>query len=295
MKKKTASVLAGAGLLLAACIWGFAFVVVKDSLDSVGPIWMLALRFTIAAAALALIYVPRLRALNKAYLVNGAILGALLFCAYAFQTVGCARTTAGKNAFLTTIYVILVPFFGWPLSRRRPRAAVFAAALLSVAGIGLLALSPSDSSVLSMNSGDALTLVCGVFYALHILFMERCDRFGDPILYTVVQFFFAAVFSWALAPLMDGPFPSASLSSARVAASMLYLGVLSTMVAFVLQNVGLKYVQSSIASLFLSFESVFGALFSALCLRERLTPRMAAGCAMIFAAVTLAEAKGRGE
>ncbi|MFA6857666.1 MAG: DMT family transporter [Treponema sp.] len=291
MNRRTVSLLAGAGLLLAACIWGFAFVVVKDSLDYVGPIYMMAFRFSIAAIALAMLFAPRLKLLNKTYWKNGIILGGYLFLAYAFQTIGCNYTTAGKNAFLTTIYVMLVPLIGWPLYKKRPGWYVFAAAVISIMGIGLLALSNTDGSLLTMNKGDMLTLVCGLFYALHILRMERCNTTQSTILLTVLQFFFAAVFSWAAAPFFDGAFPAGAVTNPRVVVSMLYLGLFSTMIAFVLQNVGLRYVQSSIAALFLSFESVFGVLFSTLLLHEHLTPRMITGCVLIFFAVILAETK----
>ncbi len=292
MNSKSVSLLSGAGLLLAACIWGFAFVVVKDSLDYVGAIYMMAFRFSLAAVGLALIFCGKLRLLNRKYLMNGAVTGAFLFAAYALQTVGCGYTTAGKNAFLTTVYVMLVPLFSWPLYRKRPGWYVFVAALMSVAGIGLLALGNDSENIFSMNFGDILTIVCGFFYAFHILWTEKCGRDGnDPILITVLQFFFAAVFSWILAPFFDGGFPLEAVRNPRVVVSMLYLGIFSTMVAFSLQNIGLKYVQSSLASLLLSFESVFGVLFSTFFLHERITPRMAAGCVLIFFAVILAETK----
>ena len=291
MNHKTVSLLSGAGLLLAACIWGFAFVVVKNSLDFIGPVYMIAFRFSAATIALGIIFAPRLKKISKAYWKNGAVLGTFLFLAYAFQTIGCGYTTAGKNAFLTTIYVLLVPLLGWPLYKKRPGWYVFAAAAISITGIGLLALSGEDGAVLKMNRGDVLTLVCGLFYALHILYMEKCNRVQDPILLTVLQFFFTAVFAWLVSPFFDGAFPFAAVKNPHVIGSLLYLGLLSTMVAYVLQNVGLKYVQSSIAALFLSFESVFGVLFSTLLLHEHLTPRMAAGCVLIFFAVILAETK----
>lgn len=287
MTKKSVSLLSSVGLLLAAAIWGFAFVIVKDSLDYIGAVWMMAFRFTIAAVALAVIYCTRLRSLTGRAWARGALLGALLFAAYLFQTIGCGYTTAGKNAFLTTIYVMLIPLFLWILERRRPAWYVFVCALMSVTGIGMLALGTGDGG--AVNVGDLLTLACGVFYALHIIFTAKYDAEHDPLLLTVLQFLFAAVFSWLAAPLIDGAFPLAQVANPRVVLSMLYLGLLSTMVAFVLQNVGLKYLPSALASLLLSFESVFGVLFSALLLGERFTVRMAVGCVLIFAAVVLAQ------
>lgn len=300
MSEKKFTVVSSIGLLAAAAIWGYAFVIVKDSLNYVGAIWMLAFRFTIAAVCMAIVFCKKFKLMNKSYWLHGAILGALLFGAYAFQTIGCDYTTAGKNAFITTIYVILVPLIGWPLNKKRPSWFVFVAAILSVTGIGLLALKNENGSLLSINLGDALTLVCGVFYAVHILFVEKFDEKESPILLTVLQFVFAAVFSWIAAPLMDGlsPFKTGSLpvdavEHARVirqiVISMLYLGIFSTMIAFMLQNVCLKYVPSALASLFLSMESVFGVFFSALLLGEQMTARMIVGCVLIFGAIMLAE------
>ena len=291
MNEKRVSFFAGSGLLTAACIWGFAFVVVKDSLDYIGAIYMLAFRFSIAASALALIFVRSLKLIDASYWKRGALLGALLFFAYALQTVGCNYTSAGKNAFLTTVYVMLVPLFSWPLYKKFPGGHVFAAAAISLFGIGLLALSKSDGTLLVVNFGDALTLGCGVFYALHIIYTAKCNIRHDPILLTVLQFFFAAVFSWIAAFLFDGAFPISAVKNPRVIVSMLYLGIFSTMISFALQNVGLKYVRSSFAALLLSFESVFGVLFSAVLLHERLSARMISGGSLNFFAVVIAETK----
>ena len=136
---------------------------------------MMAARFSIAAAALALVFFKKLRALTWKKFFHGALTGAFLFLGYAFQTVGCAYTTAGKNAFLTTLYVILIPFFAWPVFRKRPKFVALVAAVIALCGIGMLALKKSDG-IFTMNIGDALTLVCGIFYALHIVFTSRYNK-----------------------------------------------------------------------------------------------------------------------
>ena len=288
MNKKFVSVFASAGLLLAATIWGFSFVIVKDSLDYIGAMYMIAYRYTIAAVAMSLLFFKKWRLLNRDYLLHGAVTGSFLFLAYVSQTIGCDYTTAGKNAFLTTVYVIFIPFITWILTRRRPRFYVFIAALMSITGIGFLALGADDKG--GINIGDILTIICGIFFALHIIFTERFNRNGgDPLFLTLLQFVFTAIFGWIFAPFFDGAFPLSTAFTSRVVLSMLYLGLLSTMVGFSLQNIGLKYVQSSLASLFLSFESVFGILFSTLILHEQFTARMCFGCILIFFAVILAE------
>lgn len=287
MTKNTTSLLSSAGLLLAAAIWGFAFVIVKDSLDYIGATWMLAFRFSIAALVLTLIYRRKLKSLTLKAWFHGGILGFYLFTAYLVQTIGCKYTTAGKNAFLTTIYVFLIPLFLWAITKRRPAWYVFLCAIMSVAGIGLLALGTGDTG--AVNIGDVLTLICGIFYAIHIIFTAKYNHEHSPLLLTLLQFLFASAFSWIVAPILDGVFPLEQIQNPRIIVSMLYLGLFSTLVCFVLQNGSLKYLPSAWASLLLSFESVFGVLFSTIILGEKITLRMGFGCALIFAAVVLAQ------
>ena len=290
MTSKTTSVLASCGLVLTAAIWGFAFVVVKDSLDYIGAVYMIAIRYSMAAIVMGLVFIKKWRLLNKQYILHGLLSGLFLFIGYTSQTIGCDYTTAGKNAFITTIYVILVPFVVWIVDKKRPAWYEFVAAILSLTGIGLLALGTGDTA--GLNIGDVLTMVCGVFFALHIFWTAKYSVEGDdPLFLTLMQFIVCALGGWILAPFYDGAFPLASLQNSRVILSMLYLGLFSTFLCFSLQNTGLKYVQSSLASLFLSFESVFGVLFSTLFLHEKLTFRMIIGCVLIFIAVVLAETK----
>lgn len=249
---------------------------------------MIALRYSLAAIVMSLIFIKRWQYLNKQTLIHGFITGVFLFTAYITQTIGCNFTTAGKNAFLTTIYVILIPFICWIMYKKRPGWYVFVAAFMSITGIGLLALGTGDAK--GINVGDTLTLISGLFFALHIVFSERYANKGDePLLLTLLQFITSAVLGWIFAPFFDGAVPVAALGNLRVVGSLFYLGIFSTMVGFSLQNIGLKYVQSSLASILLSFESVFGVLFSTLLLHEMLTPRMIVGCCLIFGALLLAE------
>ena len=288
MNKNLTSFLASIGLLITAAIWGFAFVVVKDSLDYIGSFYMVAIRFSIAAIGLGLISFRKFKKIDKKHLVMGSISGFILFLGYIVQTVGCFYTTAGKNAFLTTIYVIIIPLLAWPIYKKKPGWYVFVAAVMSMTGIGLLALGGDDLG--GINLGDWLTLLCGLFYALHILMTEKCNKEGcDTIVLTFLQFVFVSIFGWITAPFADGKFPVEVLGESRVIISMLYLGVFSSMICFSLQNIGLKYVPSSLASLFLGFESVFGILFSTMFLHEPFTKKMFTGCALIFISVLLAE------
>jgi len=282
-QKKT-NILASAGLLATAVIWGFAFVVVKNSLDAVSPIYMLAFRFTIAVMVLAVIFANRLKNLNKTLIIEGMVLGFLLFASYLVQTIGCKYTTAGKNAFLTTVYVVLVPFLHWAINKKKPNGYCITAAFMAITGIGFLSLQGD----LSINIGDALTLICGLGFAFHMLYIDRFTKQHDPVLLAVLQLFFAAIFSWVAALFGGGGFPQGAFTS-PVVISMLYLGVFSSALGFLFQTVGQKYTSPSTTSLLLSLEAVFGVVFSIIFLDERLTGRMIAGCTLIFMAIIIAE------
>ena len=285
--KKLVTFAASAGLLLVTIIWGAAFAVVKNSLDYVPPIYMMAFRFTIAGIVMSLVFIKKLIRIKKEELIHGVGIGVFLFLAYAFQTIGCNYTTAGKNAFLTTIYVILVPFLNWILIKRRPDVFSVVAAVLSITGIGLLSLDGD----LTMNKGDVLTLICGFCYALQIIFIAQWSQNDDPVLLAILQIIVAALLSWITAPFIDGDMNWSVLGSSDVILSMLYLGLLSTMVAFALQTVCQKYLAPSLAALLMSFEAVFGALSGVIFLGEIIPPRGIVGCALMFFAIVLSETK----
>ena len=285
MRENTRPFVCAFGLIFVTIIWGFAFVVVKNSLDYVPPLYMMAFRFTIASVVLALLFLPKFKHLDKSTFFHGMILGIFLFAAYAFQTVGLQFTTAGKNAFLTTTYVIMVPFLNWFFHKSKPSWNCVLAAIIALIGIGLLSLQGD----FSMNRGDVLTIICGFFFAVHIIFISRYTQTQDPVLLTILQLAFSALFSWIFAPFTNGHFPLQETLRTDVIVSMLYLGLFSTLLCFLLQNVCQKYLRASTTSLLLSFESVFGVIFSIIFLKEILTAKMIVGCVLIFFALVLSE------
>ena len=269
-------------LTLTALIWGTGFVVMKNTLSSVPPAAIIAIRYTIAAALTAVLFRRHLKGVARADVARGALVGLLLALAYIVQTIGLAYTTAGKNAFLTTVYVLLVPFASWLIFRQKLSRRNFLAAGLMLAGIGCLSL---DGESGGLNIGDLLTILCGVFYAAHIMAVERCQRRTDTYALIVLQFAFAAAFAAVYHLLFERGLPM-SLHMDTVG-SLLYLSVFSTTVAMSLQNIGQSMAPASHASILLSLESVFGALASCIFLGEAVTPRMLLGFAVIFAALVV--------
>lgn len=278
------ALLADTILLATALIWGSAFAVVKNTLDAFPPATIIVMRYAIATALTALFFRRHLRALSPADVLRGALVGLFLSAAYIVQTIGLQYTTAGKNAFLTAIYVLLVPFGAFCFFRERLRPANLIAAGMMVAGIGLLSL---DSESGGLNIGDLLTIICGVLFAAHIIAVERCQKKTDPYALIVLQFAFCTLFSLAYALLFERNLPL-SFTAGSVG-GLLYLAIFSTTLAMSMQNIGQSMAPASHASILLSLESVFGVLFSCLLLGEVVTSKMAAGFVIIFVAVLTSE------
>lgn len=281
-------VLSVLGLVVTAIIWGSAFVVMKTSVDVISPTYLLALRFTIAFFALTAVFLKRVRTVNKSDLVCGLVLGFFLFISYFLQTYGLIYTTASKNAFITTLYVILVPFLHWFFNKKKPKKNNIEAALIAVIGLGFLSLNGD----LSINAGDFLTFLCGISFACHIVFIDRYTKTHDPIVLTVLQMGVAAGLSWVVAPVLEGGLNVSSINHSMLV-SLLYLGIFSTMICFLLQNVGQKHLSPNTSSIILSFEAVFGLLFSVLLLGEPVTLKLLIGCSLMFLSVILSEYKKR--
>ncbi|HIS67447.1 MAG TPA: DMT family transporter, partial [Candidatus Scatomorpha merdipullorum] len=195
-------------LIGATLLWGSSFVVLKTTLDTVPTLWVLAIRFTGAALLLGLAFIKQLRTIDRGCLQAGLLMGLALYAAYTLQTFGLERTTPGKNAFLTATYCVIVPFLWWALEKKRPDGYNLLAAAVCITGMALVSLSEG----LSVGPGETLTMCCGLFYALHIIFTSRgVEKYGVGVL-TTLQFAVAAALCWLTAPL-SAPFPETIPSS----------------------------------------------------------------------------------
>jgi drug/metabolite transporter (DMT)-like permease len=278
------SLLGRAALLLATFIWGISFVLMDFALGSVPTLFILAIRFSGAAVIMLLLCLRELKKLDLKYLGGGILMGVLLLTAYIFQTYGLGLTTPGKNAFLTSVYCIIVPFFAWFLEKKRPDKFNVIAALVCVAGIGLITLN----SDLSINLGDALTLVCGFFYALHIIATAHNVKGRSFMLLALIQFATAGILAW-IGTLLFEPFPTAISMSTGL--NLAFLTVMSTALCLSLQIFGQKHTPPSQAAVIMTFEAVFGAAASVLFSGELLSFQLFCGFLLTFAAVIISETK----
>lgn len=288
MSKRGISFLSKLALLTATIIWGSTFFIMEGTIKNIEIYTLLAFRFSLSALILGIVLFKKLKTLNKEYLLFGFIMGLFVVLAYIFQTFGLADegTTPGKNAFLTAIYCIIVPFISWAVTKEKPDSYNIISAILCLLGIALVSTSGNDFS--SICKGDLLTLLGGIFFALHLVAVSIFAKNRDILLLTMLQFFFAAVFSWILA-LFYNVIPKEIDYTSAV--SIIYLAVVATCICYILQNVGQKYTSPTSAALILSLEAVFGVIFSIIFTEEKLNERLILGFAIIFISIIISETK----
>lgn len=288
-------------LVLAAFIWGTAFVAQSMGMDHIGPYTFNATRCFIGSAAL----VPVIHFFsrrgenrekekkgfwlcNRILLVGGAACGVMLSGGSLLQQMGLTSTTAGKAGFLTSLYIVIVPVLGVFLGRRAG-VKVWLGVVVALAGAWLLSGSVGSEGF-SIGLGEGQVLISALFFSLHILVIDHFSPKVDGVMLSCVQFFVAGVISLVLALLFEKPAWGDLLSAWG---PLLYTGVLSSGVAYTLQIVGQKGLNPTVASLLMSLESVFAALSGWIILRQPLSPRELLGCGLVFGAVILAQLPDR--
>lgn len=277
-------------LLAVALLWGSSLVVVKDTTDALRPNFLLACRFTLAALLLAPFCRNDLRACGRKQWRRAGIIGLFLFSAYSSQTLGVTFAPAGRSAFLSATYCVMVPFLHWGIAGRKPARSHLLAAALCLLGVTLVAKGQSGLDLAGgVSLGDALALLSGLLFASHIVAVEHWGHDIKPLTVTCMQFAVAAVLSWGMSLLSESW--SGQQFGFGAWAGVLYLTVFCTALALSLQNWGQKKVPPATAAIILGLESVFGVLFSRLFHGEVITLLAALGFLLILAAIMLAEVR----
>ncbi|MBI3667594.1 MAG: DMT family transporter [Acidobacteria bacterium] len=268
-------------------IWGATFVVVKTALDSSSTLFFLALRFSLAAVVLALLFRRRLRTEHRqgSAVRAGLLAGGFLFLGYLFQTAGLRFTTPAKSALITGLAVVLVPILSAVLYRSRPGWSCWLGAGLAVAGLYLLT---APAGLAEFARGELLTLIGAVAFSLHILLLGRYSpRVGVASL-TLAQVVVAAVLSLACFSWAE---PFFVRWTASFLAAVLITGLLATALAFSVQTWAQQFTPSTHAALIFALEPVFAWLTSYVMMGERLGGNGAVGAALMLLGIILSEMK----
>jgi len=271
-------------LLTTAIVWGSGFVITAVALEYLTAYQVMAGRFILASIILTVIFGYKLKKATKSVVWKGIILGTILYIAFALQTVGLQYTTPSKNAFLTAVNVIVVPLIAYAVYKRRIDGYEIIGSIIALVGIGCLSLQGS----LTMNIGDALSLACAVAFAFDIFCTNLFVQKEDAIALTIIQFLTASVLG-ILVVVSQGDIPTTFEKEAIY--SIIYLGIFSTTIAYLCQNVANQYTTATKAAIILSTESFFGMVLSVIFLHEVLTSRMIIGAVLILLAILIAEVK----
>jgi drug/metabolite transporter (DMT)-like permease len=304
MRKPASVLLADGLLLLTAAIWGFAFVAQRVGMDSLGPFAFNAVRYALGSLVLLpLIWRRRkteaTQSLAASSASNGApaiparrlslprrlapslLAGSAMFIAASFQQVGIVSTTAGNAAFVTSLYVVIVPLIG-SLFGRKTGAKDYLAALIAVAGLYIITVGGN----FRMEGGDLLVLAGSFFWAIHILVIGRFASLVDPVELSAGQFAVCGLYS-LVAALIFEPSPFAGVLDAAL--PILYGGVFSCGVAFTLQIVAQRSSPPAHVSILLAMEGLFGAIGGVLLIGEPASLRLLTGGALMLGAAVLSQ------
>ena len=279
--------------LITAMIWGTAFVA-----QSVGAEYMGPFTFNAARAAIAFVFLLGLCGARRAcrrrsgeaaapaasrrdLAVGGLACGTALAVASCFQQKGLETTTSGKAGFITALYIVLVPLAGLLLGKKAPRA-VWLGVVLAVAGLYCLCVNEE----FSVTGGDLYVLACAFCFAVQIMAVDHFTDRVDGVALSCAQFLVMTAIC-TLGALTETP-PSLALLG-RWLGPVLYVGVFSSGVAYTLQILAQKGSDPTVVSLLMSMESVFATIAGALILGDRMTGREYLGCALMLAAVVLAQ------
>lgn len=273
-------ILAVLGLVLVTIIWGGGFVASDMALESLLPFQIMAVRFLLGTVLMGGISIKGLKGIKKEEIRAGVLMGCALFAGFALQIVGLQHTTPSKNAFLTATNVVIVPFIAFVIYKKKVRLNGMIGAVMAIVGVGILSLNKD----FSLGLGDALTLLGAIGFAFQIFFTSE---FVSKYRATVLNFVQMCT-AFVLSIVCLGAFGEFHFQAASKGwLSVLYLGVVSTTITYLLQTTCQKYVDETKAAIILSMESVFGTLFSILILHEKITLKMVLGCILILIAVVI--------
>lgn len=270
-------------LFMTAFIWGLAFISVDTALSSGWEAFpLLMVRGFIGGGALLCLSYKKKWWKNKKIIKLGMVSGFLFFIGYATQTLGQGLSSVPNSAFLTALNILFVPLISRFFLHKKIEPKVYIASVIALVGTAILTLDGK----LSIHMGDILLLTCAVFFALQIIYNEKCGEVNDALSIGCVQ-----LLTMGVSALLCMPFSGQTTIPSSAWGHVLYLALCSSALASVFQLYGQAHVEPSKASLILCLESPIATFFSILLIKEKLTLPIALGGSLIFLAVILVEGK----
>ncbi|MBQ9781643.1 MAG: DMT family transporter [Clostridia bacterium] len=296
-KERRLNIISKIILLLITIAWGSSFIILKETIDSLPIFYVLALRFLPASIILFLILIAKIKdKLNKKSILHGVIIGLILFSAYAVQTIGVKYTTASRNAFLTASYCVLTPFLAYFINKTKIQSYNVISAILCLTGVGFVVFSSGiEENSSSLLLGDFLTLGCAIFYALQIIMINKYQNINgdDGVVLLVFELLTAGVCCTVTTLIFELPTQGVGAYSLNIEQILKigYLMLVCTLFAQLGQMLGQKYTEENEASLILSLEAFFGAVFAVLIGDEKFSILLVIGFIIIFIAEIINELK----
>jgi len=290
-------------LLITAFIWGSSFVAQSKGLDYVGPFTFNTVKNIIGGFFLIpiIMVIDKIKmknqltdqqfkeekVMNKTLIIGGILCGIALYAGCSLQQFGLLYTTAGKSGFITALYIVIVPLLGI-FFKNRITLKVWISVVVAIFGFYLLCITEN----FNINKGDIITLICALFFSIHILLIDYFAPRVDGVRMSCIQFFVCGIISFFSMIIFEEPSISSILSAWLPLA---YAGFLSCGVAYTLQVIAQKDTEPVIASLIMSLEAVFAALSGWLILHEVLSVQEFIGCILVFVAIVITQLPSKHE
>lgn len=294
-KKLTASI----SLLIVAFIWGISFIAQSKGMDYLGPYGFTM--YSSIIGAISMIILLNIKSLNKILnkdlekeysknttLISGLFCGIFLFLAMNAQQLGLLHTTPGKAGFIATLYIIIIPIIERIFGKKVEKRIIIC---LLIALVGMYFLSVKEN--FSINIGDIIIFLSAIFYAIHTIMLSKFSTKINVLKLNLMQFLVAAFLSFIFANIFKENISLEYAYISRIA--ILYMGILSSGIAFTLQIIALREIDPAIAALINSLESIFAALGGYLILNQVLNSREILGCIILFIATILAQIPNKKE
>ncbi len=286
-------------LLIVTLLWSATFVIVKESLENISSMLFIGLRFLIAGVILLPIVIRKKLDWKSSNLIPPLFLGLLLFLGFSTQTLGLKYTSATKSAFLTGTAVAIIPILQLLIEKKRPKTGSVIG--VTVVLLGILFLSGGNSIVnllndiaTNFNLGDLLTLVCAIFFAGYVVYLDMLSSRYNFWMLLIVQIGVSSLLAFIAAFVFDIiDYETLQINySNKLGYSILYTAIFATLVTTTLQTKYQKLISPTKAGIVYSFEPIFAAIFAYILISERITPFGLVGAILIFVGLIVSESYG---